>query len=253
MSFKVYIPARYASTRLPGKPLARVGGKTLIQHVYDRACASGAAEVVIATDEHPIREAVEAFGGVVAMTAHTHLSGTDRIAEAVQQRGELPATVIVNLQGDEPLMPAAVIQQVAALIGGAQEIEIGTICEPIEDEREWRDPNIVKVVRDEQARALYFSRAPIPHVRDADSISPNIAQWRFRHVGIYAYTVDYLTQFVRLPPSPLEQLERLEQLRALASGARIAVATACAPCGIGIDTPADLARFAAVVAGRSSH
>ena len=249
----MYIPARYASTRLPGKPLARVGGKTLLQHVYERACASGAAEVVIATDDHHIREVAEGFGGLVAMTSHTHLSGTDRIAEAVQQRGEHPATVIVNLQGDEPLMPAAVIQQVAALIGDGQGAEIGTICEPLDDDREWRDPNIVKVVRDEQARALYFSRAPIPHVRDADSNSPHRAQWRFRHVGIYAYTVEYLTQFVRLPPSPLEQLERLEQLRALAAGARIAVATACAPCGVGIDTPADLARFAALVAGRVPH
>ncbi len=246
MSFKVYIPARYAATRLPGKPLLEIAGKPLVQRVYERAVASGAAEVVIATDDRRIADAARDFGAIVCLTSSAHVSGTDRIAEATRQRGEIGETVIVNLQGDEPMMSAAVINQTAALVGAGRDANIGTVCEPITRYADWCDPNQVKVVRDEQHYALYFSRAAIPHARDLD-----VSQWRpstqcRRHVGIYAYTVAYLRHFVALPPAELEILERLEQLRALAHGGRVLVNDACEPCGVGIDTADDLARLRAV-------
>lgn len=235
MAFKVYIPARYASSRLPGKPLLEVGGKSILQHVYDNACASGAAEVVIATDDERIANAAAAFGGNVAMTSPVHPSGTDRIAEAVAARGEPDDTVIVNVQGDEPLLPAAVIGQVAALLEAGNEIDIATICEPVADSAAVTNPNIVKVVRGAGERALYFSRAPIPFTRDG---ALNLASYR-RHVGIYAYRAGYLRRFVALPASELEQTECLEQLRALAHNAVVVAGDAVADCGIGVDTPAD--------------
>jgi 3-deoxy-manno-octulosonate cytidylyltransferase (CMP-KDO synthetase) len=241
MTFKVYIPARYASSRLPGKPLLEVGGKSILQHVYDNARASGAAEVVIATDDERIANAAAAFGGTVAMTSSAHISGTDRIAEAVAARGEAERTVIVNVQGDEPLLPAAVISQVAALIGAGDDIDIATICEPVEDPAAVTNPNIVKVVRGAGDRALYFSRAPIPYTRDGDI---NVAHYR-RHVGIYAYRAGYLRRFVALPACELEQTECLEQLRALAHNAVVVAGDAVAHCGIGIDTPADFEQFRA--------
>ena len=239
MTFKVYIPARHASSRLPGKPLLLVGGKPIIQHVYDNACLSGAEEIVIATDDDRIAQAAIDFGATVARTRATHLSGTDRIAEAVAYRGEPDDTVIVNVQGDEPQLPAAVIQQVAGLIESSAAIDIGSVCEPIDDAHEIDDPNIVKVVRADDDRALYFSRAPIPHARDGrDS---KLTQYR-RHVGIYAYRVNYLRRFVETPAGELEQLERLEQLRAIALNATVIVADAIAACGIGIDTRDDYER-----------
>lgn len=240
-NFKVYIPARYASTRLPGKPLIALAGKPMLQHVYERAIASGADEVVIATDDERIAAAARRFGAAVCLTAAGHTSGTDRIAEAVAVRGEPAATVIVNVQGDEPQLPVAVIRQVAVLVGGERAANIGTVCEPLQSEAEWLDSNVVKVVRDDAGRALYFSRAPIPHDRDRGSGAWRGALCR-RHVGVYAYTVAYLAQFVAMPPHALEMAERLEQLRALAQGAVIAVPDAVAECGIGIDTAADLAR-----------
>lgn len=241
MTFKVYIPARFASTRLPGKPLLEVGGKPILQHVYDNACASGAAEVVIATDDERIANAAAAFGGTVALTSSAHPSGTDRIAEAVAARGEADDTVIVNVQGDEPLLPAAVIAQVAALIDAGEAIDIATICEPLDAPAAVTNPNIVKVVRGAGDRALYFSRAPIPYTRDGDI---NVAHYR-RHVGIYAYRAGYLRRFVALPVSVLEQTECLEQLRALAHNAVVVAGDAVADCGIGVDTPADFERLAA--------
>lgn len=241
MTFKVYIPARYASSRLPGKPLLEVGGKAILQHVYDNACASGAAEVVIATDDERIANAAAAFGGSVALTSSSHPSGTDRIAEAVAARGEPDNVIIVNVQGDEPLLPAAVIGQVAALVGASDDIDIATICEPIHDLAAVTDPNIVKVVRAAGDRALYFSRAPIPYTRDGDI---NVAHYR-RHVGIYAYRAGYLRRFVATPPAQLEQTESLEQLRALAHNAVIVAGDAVEDCGIGVDTPADLEQLRA--------
>jgi len=241
MTFKVYIPARYASTRLPGKLLLEVGGKSILRHVYDNACASGAAEVVIATDDDRIAAAAAAFGGAVALTSSAHPSGTDRIAEAVAARGEADSTIIVNVQGDEPLLPAAVIGQVAALIDADDAIDVATICEPVDDPAAVIDPNIVKVVRAVGDRALYFSRAPIPFTRDGDI---DVLHYR-RHVGIYAYRAGYLRRFVALPPSALEQTERLEQLRALAHNAVVVAGDAVADCGIGVDTPADFERLRA--------
>lgn len=243
MSFKVYIPARYGATRLPGKPLLEFAGKPLVQHVYERACASGAAEVVIATDDARIARVAEAFGATVCMTAPTLPSGTDRIAAAVAARGEADDTVVVNVQGDEPHMPAAVIRQVAACVA-AGACDIATVCEPLEPAQVF-DPNVVKVVRAANARALYFSRAPIPWDRAGFGASPAVTvpdAYR-RHVGIYGYRVAYLRHFVALPSGQLETIEALEQLRALAAGATIAVPDAVAACGRGVDTPADLERL----------
>ncbi|MSR14626.1 MAG: 3-deoxy-manno-octulosonate cytidylyltransferase [Gammaproteobacteria bacterium] len=243
MKFKVYIPARYASTRLPGKSLLVVQNKSLIQHVYERALASGASEVVIATDDQRVEAVARDFGAIVCLTSPAHLSGSDRIAEAVVARGEPADTIIVNLQGDEPSMPASVIRQVAALVGATDAADIGTVCEPFDTELDWRDPNQVKVVRREDTRALYFSRAPIPYPRELSEFSWSADGQYRRHVGIYSYSVETLLWFVAKPPHPLESSEKLEQLRALAQGARIAVPDAVAECGVGIDTPADLVRW----------
>lgn len=244
MTFKVYIPARYGATRLPGKPLLDIDGKPLIQHVFERAMASGAAEVVIATDDERIATVARDFGATVCMTSPTLPSGSDRIAAAARARGEADELVIVNLQGDEPRMPAAVIRQVATL---AEEVacDIATVCEPLAPAQLF-DPNVVKVVRDQQQRALYFSRATIPWSRDefADGRHATAQLGRYRrHVGIYAYRVGFLARFVASPPSELEQMEGLEQLRALSCGARVVVADAVEPCGIGVDTGADLERL----------
>ncbi len=244
MSFKVYIPARYAAMRLPGKPLLEIHGKPLIQHVYERAMASGAAEVVIATDDERIARVARAFGASVCMTSPDLPSGSDRIAAAARARGEAEDEVIVNVQGDEPRMPAAVIRQVATLALDST-WDIATVCEPLADEQLF-DTNVVKVVRDDNQRALYFSRATIPWSRDefakGERHTAQLALYR-RHVGIYAYRVGFLARFVATPPGELERLESLEQLRALGFGARVVVADALVPCGIGVDTPADLERL----------
>lgn len=251
MSFKIYIPARYAATRLPGKPLREVAGRPLIQHVIAQALACAPREVVVATDDPRIARAAEAAGAQSCMTAADHPSGSDRIAEAVARRGEAPDCIIVNLQGDEPAMPPTVIAQVAALLAAAPEVDIATVCEPFSGESDWCDPNQVKVLRDRRDRALYFSRAPVPYSRDGEPWRPG-REFR-RHVGLYAYRAAYLQHFVRLPPAPLEIRERLEQLRALDDGATIQVPDADAPCGVGIDTPEDLARFAATLQDRGTH
>ena len=242
MKFKVYIPARFAATRLPGKPLLEIRGWPVIRHVYERACQSGAEEVVIATDDGRIADAATGFGAIVCMTASELPSGTDRIADAARQRGEAAATIIVNVQGDEPQMPAAVIRQVAqAVADGA--CDIATVCEPLAA-AEVFDANVVKVVRDNAGRALYFSRASIPWHRDAFAAGeavPELENYR-RHVGVYGYRMDFLERFVTMPVGLLERLEALEQLRALANGAVIKALDAIEACGIGIDTLADLER-----------
>lgn len=240
MSFKVYIPARYASTRLPGKVLETIGGRTMLERVYLRARASGAAEVVVATDDERIARVAAGFGATVCMTDPALASGTDRIAAAAAQRGEPDDQIIVNLQGDEPFMPAAVIAQVAALLAGSEAPDIATVCEPLRDRAEYGNPNIVKVARTVDDVALYFSRAAIPHLRDGGADAWEPGPLYRRHVGLYAYTVAFLHRYVAWPPTALEVTERLEQLRALAHGARIAVPDALAPCGVGVDTPADL-------------
>jgi 3-deoxy-manno-octulosonate cytidylyltransferase (CMP-KDO synthetase) len=244
VTFKVYIPVRYASTRLPGKPLLSLRGKTIMQHVFDNAVASGADEVIIATDDERIAGTAEAFGAIVVRTRAEHLSGTDRIAEAIAVRGEHDDAIIVNVQGDEPQLPASVIRQVAELIARDPSADIASVCEPIVAAASFDDPNIVKVVRGAGDRALYFSRAPIPRAREDTAAA--LAHCR-RHVGIYAYRCAYLRRFVDTAPSALEQIESLEQLRALAHNAKIIVADAVAHCGVGVDTPADYERLTAYV------
>ena len=239
--FKVYIPARYGASRLPGKPLLEVGGKPLVQHVYERACESGAEEVVIATDDERIQQAAEQFGACACMTSTEHRSGTDRIAEAVRIRNEPSELVIVNVQADEPAMPAAVIRQVAELAADPG-CDLATVCEPLAREQLF-DPNVVKVVRDAQTRALYFSRAPIPWCRDdfVDGAQETSAlDFYRRHVGIYGFRVQFLQRFVSNAPARMEELECLEQLRALYFGATIIAADAKANCGTGVDTESDL-------------
>ncbi|MGE0486868.1 MAG: 3-deoxy-manno-octulosonate cytidylyltransferase [Gammaproteobacteria bacterium] len=243
MSFKVYIPARYGASRLPGKPLLEFAGKPLVRHVWERAVASGAVEVVIATDDERIAAVARGFGAAVCLTAPSLPSGTDRIAAAAAARGEADDCVIVNVQGDEPHMPAAVIRQVAdAVVAGG--CDMATVCEPL-GEDQLHDPNVVKVVRDAADRALYFSRATIPWDRDAFAAgaAPRLPDLYRRHVGIYGYHTAFLARFVAWPAVALEGVEALEQLRALVNGAVIRAPDALAPCGRGVDTPADLARL----------
>lgn len=234
MKFRVVIPARYAATRLPGKPLLDIDGKPMLQHVYERACCSDADEVLIATDDERIAAAAKRFGARVCMTAATHRSGTDRIQEVASQL-QLPAdAVIVNVQGDEPLIPPAVINQVAGNLLAHTEAGIATLCDVITHQEEVANPNAVKVVFDARGLALYFSRSTIPHGASAS------ARNCYRHVGIYAYRVSVLNQFVLWPPAELEIQEKLEQLRALHNGVRIHVAVCQEKIPAGVDTLQDL-------------
>lgn len=251
MSFYVVIPARYASTRLPAKPLKMIAGKPMIQHVYERACASAATQVVIATDDTRIQAAVQAFGARVCMTSAAHNSGTDRLQEVVSQLGLGDEEIVVNVQGDEPLIPAAVINQVAANMAANAFASMATLSEPIHSLADFRNPNIVKVVSDQQGRALYFSRAPIPWPRDhfaqAEVTQLPESFPAQRHIGIYAYRVALLNRFVTWPQGQLEKIESLEQLRVLENGQAIHIAEACAPVPGGVDTEADLERVKALL------
>lgn len=246
MSFYVVIPARYASTRLPAKPLRDIAGKPMIQHVYERACESDAREIIIATDDVRIEAAAKTFGARVCMTSPTHNSGTDRLQEVTQQLSLREEDIVVNVQGDEPLIPPAVINQVAANLANAHSASVATLSEPIHSPDDFRNPNIVKVVADKNGRALYFSRASIPWPRDhfaapvVDGLPANFPCQR--HIGIYAYRVALLNRFVGWPQAPLEQIESLEQLRVLWQGENIHIAEACAAVPGGVDTEADLQR-----------
>lgn len=239
LRFHVLIPARLASTRLPRKPLALLGGRAMILRVLDCARAAGAESVHVATDSEEIAALVRAAGASVLLTDPGHQSGTDRLAEAVQQLGLAPEEIVVNLQGDEPQMPLACLRQVAELLDADPAARLATLWSPIEDAEEWRNPNVVKLVADARQRALYFSRAPIPHPRGRD-FRPGEA---CRHIGLYAYRVAALQDWADLPASPLETAESLEQLRALSAGWIIACARACAEVPAGIDTPEDLKRM----------
>lgn len=219
-----------------------VGGKPILQYVFDNASQSGAEEVVIATDNDLIAELAASLGAKVVMTSADHCSGTDRIAEAAVINGERPDQIIVNVQADEPLLPPVVIRQVADALLSHPSFDISTVCESLVDIDELSDPNICKLVRSETQRALYFSRAPIPHQRDKTSHQALLKLCR-RHVGIYGYRAAFLELFVKLPMSILEETEKLEQLRALANDYTIIALDAKAECGIGIDTPEDLERF----------
>ena len=247
MPFNVIIPARYGSQRFPGKPLIDLKGKTMIERVYAAGAASKASRVCVATDDERIAAAVTAFGGEHVMTRPDHPSGSDRVHEAALLLGLSSEEVIVNLQGDEPLMPASVINQVAEAIATHQ-VQMASLCEPIAESRDLLDPGVVKVVRDERDHALYFSRSPIPWSQEASKVKASSAsklpadgKW-FRHLGIYAYTLALLNDFVSWPAAMLEQAERLEQLRALEHGIKIHLGLACESIPPGIDTPADLER-----------
>lgn len=246
--YKVVIPARYASTRLPGKPLLQIAGKPMLQHVYERALQSHAAEVVIATDDARIRSAAEAFGAEVYLTATTHASGTERIAEVLAQAGWPDESVVVNVQGDEPLLPTVLIDQVAEGLSTHADAVMATLVTPLADSREWLDPNVVKAVLDREGYALYFSRAPIPHVRDGSEHLPGTAP--LRHLGLYAYRGGFLQRYAELEVSPLEQVEKLEQLRVLWHGLKIHAGIARELPGPGVDTAEDLARVARLMGER---
>ncbi len=249
MSFKVVIPARFASTRLPGKPLLEIHGKPMVQWVVDAACQSQADEVLVATDDTRIASAVKNPRGTESMamlTGSEHRSGTDRIAE-VALRCNWPAdTVVVNVQGDEPQMPPQLINQVAQLLLSNPQAHMSTLATPIKSLEEFLNPNVVKVVGTASGMALYFSRAPIPWHRDGAPGGIN-SQTQFdgsqRHLGIYAYRVEALLRLTQLPAGQLELAESLEQLRALQSGMQIAIATAVAQPGMGVDTPQDIERI----------
>lgn len=242
--FVVAIPARHASTRLPGKPLQAIAGEPMILHVARRALAAGARDVWVAADDARIAAALEGSGVRVAMTATSHQSGTDRLAECADIAGWDDDVVVVNLQGDEPFAPAAGIRAVAAALADSG-APMATLAAPVEDAGTLFDPNAVKLVRAANGDALYFSRAPVPWPRDAFAADrsrlPSAGPW-LRHIGIYAYRAGFLRRFAAMAPGQLEQVEALEQLRALEAGHRIAVALTPEPFPPGVDTPDDLER-----------
>jgi len=247
-SFVVVIPARYGSTRFPGKALAELEGKPMVAHVVDRARESGASEIIVATDDERIAAAVAGRGCSIAMTRADHATGTDRIAEVVTQHAWADDTIIVNAQGDEPLLPPELINGVATALDASAEAAIATACHRISDVTEFMDPNAVKVVFDENHYALYFSRAPIPWPREAFASGPATLPEKlpaYRHIGIYAYRCAFLRAYTELAQVALERFESLEQLRALAHGYRIAVSVQEQAPPPGIDTPADLERVRA--------
>jgi 3-deoxy-manno-octulosonate cytidylyltransferase (CMP-KDO synthetase) len=249
--FRVVIPARYASARLPGKALRDIAGKPMVRWVYERAAAAGATEVLVATDDERIASAARSFGAPTQMTPAGCASGTDRIAHVARARAWPAEDIVVNVQGDEPLMPPALIGQVAALLAAHPRAQIATLAAPVESLEELLDPNAVKVVCDATGRALYFSRAPLPFNRDG--AAGGLASQRDfggarRHIGLYAYRVGALLELARLPVGALEEREKLEQLRALENGMTIQVADALERPGPDVNTLADLERAAALVA-----
>jgi len=248
--FRVVIPARYGSARLPGKVLLGIAGKPMIQWVYERASASRALEVLIATDDLLIVSAAHSFGAQTVMTESTHSSGTDRIAEVARLQRWADSDIVVNVQGDEPLIPPALIDQVGAMLESNPGARIATLATAIRSISEFMDPNAVKVVTDGEGRALYFSRAPIPWDRDgatAGVVSQKSFSGARRHVGIYGYRVGALLRLASLEPSPLEQREKLEQLRALENGIEIRVADSVEPPGPDVNTAADLEQVSALL------
>ena len=242
VDFVVVIPARYASTRLPGKPLREINGKPMIEHVYRRGRESGARDVVIATDDERIAEAGERFGASVCMTGDQHRSGTERIAEVADLMDWHDETIVINLQGDEPAMPPTLIGQCAALLQESS-ADLATLASPLRSDADFGNPNVVKVVLDNNGFAIYFSRATIPYPRDASRIAEARAA-ALHHHGIYAYRCGVLRRLVTSDPSPLELAEQLEQLRALSLGMAIRVGIPAVRPGTGVDTEDDLAAAA---------
>ncbi len=240
IEFHVVIPARFGSTRFPGKPLALLAGRPVIEHVWRQAGASGARSVVVATDDERIASAARAFGADVQLTDAGHRSGTERAAEVADRRGWSDGAIVVNVQGDAPLVPPAAIDQVAALLAASPAAGMATLCTPISTAEDYRSAHVVKVVADAAGRALYFSRAPIPALSHGATGLPE----SFRHVGLYAYRAAALRALAAAPPCALEQAESLEQLRALWLGIEIRVAPARTLLGPDVDTPEDLERAA---------
>ena len=255
MAFTVLIPARFASTRLPGKPLADIAGKPMVVRVAERALASGAERVVVATDDARVAAAAAAHGIAACMTRADHPTGTDRLAEAAAALALPDDAVVVNVQGDEPLLDPALMRRMADVLSARPDAAIATACHPIDDVAEAFNPNVVKVVLDAAGYALYFSRATIPWARDAfaaarDALPAGLPL--YRHYGLYAYRASFLRAYPRLAPAPVERFEALEQLRALWHGFRIAVEITHGTPAPGIDTPEDLERVRALFAARGS-
>lgn len=254
--FTVIIPARYASTRLPGKPLAEIAGKPMIQHVWEKAQQSGAERVIVATDTQEVAEAVKKFGGEVCMTSLQHNSGTERLAEVVEKLAIADDEIIVNIQGDEPLIPPIIVSQVAQNLMKYQ-VNMASLAVKIEHAEELFNPNVVKVLTDKDGYVLYFSRAVIPWDRDQFAqIQPQspalpslqLADYYLRHIGIYAYRAGFIKQYVRWQPTALEQIERLEQLRVLWYGEKIHVELAQEVPAVGVDTAEDLEKVRSILA-----
>lgn len=240
--FIVVIPARYASIRLPGKPLAMIGGKPMIQHVYERALMADPKQVVVATDDERVEKAVKLFGGDVCMTRKDHVSGSDRLAEVCEKLLLKSDTIVVNVQGDEPFISPENIRQVAENLNRHTAFPMATLSTPITESEEVFNSNVVKVVADEQGKALYFSRAPIPWQRGAfEEQRVQEIEYCQRHIGIYAYRAGFLADYVKMAPAMIERMESLEQLRVLAHGHSIHVEQASEAPGLGVDTQEDLA------------
>lgn len=255
MSYCIIIPARYESTRLPGKPLRLIAGRPLLQHVYDQAVKSQASRVIIATDDSRIEDFARSINAEVCMTASHHRSGTERSAEVIERYGLAADEIIVNLQGDEPMMPPACLDQVASLLNDKDaEAPMATLCEPIHSAADIFDANTVKAIMDQHGYAMYFSRAPIPWHRDsfndATSEMPD-GQAYYRHIGLYAYRAGFIRHYLEAEVCPLEKTESLEQLRVLYMGHKIRIAPAIEATGPGVDTEADLNRVEALLQQRS--
>lgn len=248
--YRIVIPARMQSQRLPGKPLLSINGRSLIEHVYRRALESSAKSIVIATDSAEIKAAATAFGAEAIMTSAGHASGSDRIAECVDIMGWSDQALVVNLQGDEPLMPEACLDQVAGMLQKSPDADVASLYWPIDTARDVEDSNVVKVVSDRAGKALYFSRSVIPHPRNSsiEAAMREESAW-YRHIGLYAYRAGALRAFTALPVSPLERLERLEQLRFLEAGKVIRMERACSFIPAGVDTPEDLERVRNLISG----
>lgn len=249
-SFYVVIPARYASTRLPGKPLLDIAGKPMVVHVADKAKQSGASKIVVATDDARIEAVVQGCGYSAVLTRQDHVSGTDRIAEVAIREAWSDDAIVVNVQGDEPLIDPALIVEVAETLANNKEAVMATACHALHSKADFLNPNIVKVVLDKNGNALYFSRAPIPYPRDAFATNADVPKDMpiYRHIGLYAYRTKFLKQYAQIPAAAIEQFESLEQLRVLYQGYKIAVAISERAPAAGVDTEADLAYVRSLLA-----
>ncbi|OOF47306.1 3-deoxy-manno-octulosonate cytidylyltransferase [Rodentibacter trehalosifermentans] len=252
MSFSVIIPARFASSRLPGKPLAEIAGKPMIQHVFEKAQQSGATRVIIATDNEKVAKVAQDFGAEVCMTSEQHNSGTERLAEVVEKLAISDDEIIVNIQGDEPLIPPVIVRQVAENLVKFQ-VNMATLAVKINEAEELFNPNVVKVVTDKDGYVLYFSRSVIPYDRDQfmglqEMTKATLTEGYLRHIGLYAYRAGFIKKYVQWAPTALENLEKLEQLRVLWNGERIHLELAKAVPAVGVDTPEDLEKVRSILA-----